>query len=201
MGGWGMKSDLDILRELIKDEALVTVEKDEYDKNVLELKEPGEGESSRYKINVCNTPEDTIAIKSDMFPPPEKIYRGDRGERKRADYVIIAKDGGKNWIIYIEMKRGSHGSARRIRQQLQGAKCFIDYCRAVGRMFWGESGFLEEGDYQHRYVSVKNIGVDKRPLKEPRKLPLHDCPEDMLKINGPPQNRIQFKKLSGRRIG
>lgn len=190
-----MKSDLDILRELIKDEALVTVEKDEYDKNILELKEPGEGESSRYKINVCNTPEDTIAIKSDMFPPPEKIFRGDRGERKRADYVIIAKDGGENWIIYIEMKRGSHGSARRIRQQLQGAKCFIDYCRAVGQTFWGESGFLEEGDYQQRYVSVKEIGVNKRPSRETRKPSLHDCPENMLKIRAPSPKGIRFNQL------
>lgn len=192
-----MKSDLDILRELIKDEALVTVEKDEYDKNVLELKEPGEGESSRYKINVCNTPEDTIAIKSDMFPPPEKIFRGDRGERKRADYVIIAKDGGENWIIYIEMKRGSHGSARRIRQQLQGAKCFIDYCRAVGQTFWGEPRFLKDGDYQQRYVSVKNIGVNKRPSSKTRKPSLHDCPENMLKISAPSSKGIWFKKLVG----
>ena len=194
-----MKSDLDILRELIKDEALVTVEKNEYGRNRLELKEPGGKGSPGYKIEVLNTPEDTIAIKSDMFPPPEKIFRGDRGECKRADFVIIAKDGRKNWIIYIEMKRGNHGRGKHIKQQLQGSRCFIDYCRAVGRVFWGDPEFLEEKDYQQRYVSVKEIGVNKKPSKGPGRQPLHDCPEDMLKIPVP-QNRIQFKKLSGRQI-
>lgn len=194
-----MKSDLDILRELIKDEALVTVEKDEYDKNVLELKEPGEGGPSEYKIKVRNLPGDTIAIKSDMFPPPKKIFKNTKCECKRADFVIIVKDERKekNWMIFIEMKRGKHDPEGHVRQQLQGAKCFIDYCRAVGRMFWGESGFLEEGDYQQRYVSVKEIGVPKEPSRRNEKSPLHDCPENMLKINAPSPKGIWFEKLVG----
>ena len=192
-----MNSDLDILRELIKDEALVTVEKNEHGKNRLELKEPGGGGSPGYKIEVLNTPEDTIAIKSDMFPPPEKIFRSDRGECKRADFVIIAKDGRKNWIIYIEMKRGGHGQGKHIKQQLLGSKCFIDYCRTVGQTFWGEPRFLKDGDYQQRYVSVKNIGVNKRPSSKTRKPSLHDCPENMLKISAPSSKGIWFKKLVG----
>ena len=189
-----MSPDLNILRELIKDEALVTVEKDEYGKNFLELREREEG-GSGYEIKVHNLPGDTIAIKSDMFPPPGKIFRGNRGECKRADFVIIAKDGRKNWIIYIEMKHGEGGSEKRIIQQLQGSKCFIDYCRAIGRTFWREPRFLKERDYQQRYVSVKNIGVNKRPSRKTRKPSLHDCPENMLKISAPNSKRIWFKKL------
>lgn len=191
-----MSPDLNILRELIKDEALVTVEKGEYGKNFLKLRERGEG-GSGYEIKVLSLPGDTIAIKSDMFPPPRKIFRGKRGECKRADFVIIANDGRKNWIVYIEMKRGSYGRERHIKQQLQGSRCFIDYCRTVGRTFWGEREFLEEGDYQPRYVSVKNIGVNKRPSRETRKPYLHDCPENMLKISAPSSRGIWFKELVG----
>ncbi|MDE2644246.1 MAG: hypothetical protein OXI05_00195, partial [Bacteroidota bacterium] len=174
MGRGGINPDLAVFQELIKGEALVTVEKDPYDKNFLELNELGEGGSPGYKIIIRDTPEDTIAIKSDMFPSPEMIFRGDRGECKRADFVIVARDGEKNWIIYIEMKKGQPRSVREVRQQLQGSKCFIDYCRAVGQVFWGERGFLK--DYQQRYVCVKNIGLDKRPTREPGNLPLHDSP-------------------------
>lgn len=192
-----MNSDLDILRELIKDEALVTVKKDRYGKNFLELKEPGVGNTSEYKIEIRNIPEDTIAIKSDMFPPPSNVFRGDRGERKRADFVVIARDGKRNWIIYIEMKCGKHGQERCIRQQLQGSRCFVDYCRIVARTFWEKPGFLKKGDYQQRYVSVKNIGVNKKSSRMTRKPSLHDCPENMLKISAPPSKGIWFKNLVG----
>ncbi len=62
-----MSSDLDILRELIKDEALVTAKEGWNGKNFLELKEHGGRRTSEYKIEIRNIPEDTIAIKSDMF--------------------------------------------------------------------------------------------------------------------------------------
>lgn len=193
-----MNSDLDVLRELIKDEAVVTVKKDQHGKNFLELKESGGGKSPGYKIEVLNTPEDAIAIKSDMFPSPKKIFRNTKGECKRADFVIIAKDGKKNWIIYIEMKRSNHGSEKEIMRQLQGSRCFLDYCRTVGRTFWEKAGFLEEEVYQQLYVSVKDIGVDKKPSRESRRPSLHDCPENMLKISAPPQRGIQFKRLLAR---
>ncbi len=193
-----MNPDLDVLRELIRDEAVVTVKKDQHGNNFLELKEPGGGKSPGYKIKVLNTPEDAIAIKSDMFPSPKKIFRNTKGECKRADFVIIAKDGKKNWIIYIEMKRSSYGSEKEIIRQLQGSRCFLDYCRTVGRTFWEKPGFLEEEVYQQLYVSVKNIGVDKKPSRGAKRPSLHDCPENMLKISAPPRRGVQFKSLLAR---
>ena len=192
-----MNSDLDILRELIKDEALVTTKEGWNGKNFLELKERGGRNTSEYKIKIRNIPEDTIAIKSDMFPPPRNVFRGNRGECKRADFVIIARDGERNWIIYIEMKRGRHGQVEHIRQQLQGSRCFVDYCRIVARTFWGKPGFLKKGDYQQRYISVKNIGMNIRPSRKTRKPALHDCPENMLKISAPRSKGIWFKELVG----
>ena len=190
-----MNPDLGILRDLIKDEALVTVKKNRHGGNFLELKEPGGGKLSGYILEVLNTPEDAIAIKSDVFSSPKKIFKNTKGECKRADFVIIAKGEKKNWIIYIEMKRSNYGSEKEIIQQLQGSRCFIDYCRTVGQTFWRESGFLEEEAYLELYVSVKNIGVDKRPSRGKRKSSLHDRPENMLKINAPSKKGVQFKNL------
>ncbi len=69
MGDWRINSDFDILRELIKDEAWVTAKEDWNGKNFLELKERAGRKTSEYKIEIRSIPEDTIAIKSDMFPP------------------------------------------------------------------------------------------------------------------------------------
>ncbi len=195
MGGRGMNPDLHILRDLIKDEAVVTVKKNPHGGNFLELKEPGSRNLPEYKIEVLNTPEDAIAIKSDVFPSPNKIFKNTKGECKRADFVIIAKGNKKNWIIYIEIKRSNYGLEKEIIRQLQGSKCFVDYCRSIGQTFWGESGFLEEEVYQQLYVSVKNIGVNKKPSRRTRSSSLHNCPENMLKISAPSRKGIQFKSL------
>ena len=49
-----MNSDLDILRELIKDEALVTAKESWNGKNFLELKECAGRKTSEYQIEILN---------------------------------------------------------------------------------------------------------------------------------------------------
>ena len=188
-----MTSDLEILRDLIRDKALVTVEKDRYGKNFLVLKEPQKENQPEYRIEILNVPNDTIAIKADSFSSPKNIFKNTRGECKRADYIIVAQNKERDLIIYIEMKLRNAGSEKERIQQLKGAKCLVDYCRSIGQMFWGEYEFLK--DYQQLYVSVKNIGVHKKPSRETKKRSLHDQPENMLKINGVPQKKLYFREL------
>lgn len=190
-----MNTDLDILLNLINDNAIVTVEKNPYNRNFLQLYETGDGNSEDYHLKVLNTPEDTIAIKSDMFPPPKNVFQNTKGECKRGDFVIISEDVNCNWIIYIEMKYGKHGESSRIIQQLKGSKCFIDYCRSIGRTFFGQDKFLDDRIYVPRYVSVKNINSRKRPTFESYGNSLHNCPEKMLKISNPSDKGIYFSKL------
>ena len=139
-------------------------------------------------------PDDTVAIKADAFPPP--AFKGSRGERKRADFVVFSWTPGENWIIYVEMKGGKAGSEEDIVHQLMGAQCVVGYCRAVGRAFW-ERGpdFLAEHDYQQRFVSVKEIGVDKRPTRGSTRGARHDTPRNMRKIVAPGRGKIRFRKL------
>ncbi len=114
MGEWRMTSDIDIINKLIIQEALVAISKDQYHKNFLVLHEHEQKKSPGYNIKVLNTPEDTIAIKTDRFPFTQRMFRCKHNECKMADYVIIANDGVKKWMIYIELKKGKNGNSRQI---------------------------------------------------------------------------------------
>lgn len=185
-------SDLDILHALIVDEAQTSVEMNIYGKQSLVLKEAN-GQQAAYEIQICNIPDDIVAFKADKFPAPEAVFKGDKGECKRADFIVVAHTPKENWIIYIEMKKGNSASAKEIVQQLKGAKCLLTYCRAIGRTFWQVPEFLN-GNYRERFVSIKNIGLNKRPTRTPPISGVHEKPENMLKISSPGQS-LQFREL------
>ncbi len=192
-------SDFDILRDLIRDEALASVE-DEYGRETIVLEEPGNQQQSAYSLKIRNVPDDFIAFKADAFPAPKKIFKNDKGECKRADFVIIASDNKVNWIVHIEMKGGNTGLGKEIKQQLRGARCLVAYCRAIGQEFWQEPSFLEEKNYQQRFISIKNIRIPKRPTRPGSKSGQHDTPENMLIIDGLAKGKLQFNKLVGKAL-
>ena len=189
--------DFDILQDLIKTEALASTEY-EYNKKIIVLEEPGNQTQSAYSLKIRNVPDDIIAFKADAFPPPDKIFKSSKGECKRADYVVIASDDRANWIVHIEMKSGKGDPENEVAQQLRGAQCLVAYCRAIGQEFWQEPEFLEKKNYQQRFISIKNIGVAKRPTLIEPKFGQHDMPERMLKINAPANSNLQFKRLVGK---
>ncbi len=193
-----MICDIDILRDLIRNETMASVEY-QYGKEVIVLQEPGNRHQPAYSLKICNLPDEIFAFKADAFPPPDGIFRDTKGECKRADYVLIASDKNVNWIVYIEMKRGNTGLVSEIENQLRGAQCVVAYCRAIGQEFWQESRFLEKKNYQQRFVSVKNIGINKKETRNSPKSGSNDSPERMLKINAPAKGVLQFKSLVGSR--
>ena len=124
-------SDLKILKELIIDEALVTIEDGLYGKPKVTLVEPKNQCHPEYTVDINNIPKNSIVIKTDTFPAPKHIFNGSKGECKHADFVIIAetmiKNKPKNLIIFIELKKGKGNSQASIIQQLKGAQCIIAY--------------------------------------------------------------------------
>lgn len=190
-------ADFDILRDLIRDAVLASVEC-EYKKKTIVLEEPGDQQQSAYSLKIRNVPDAFIAFKVDAFPAPKNIFKNDKGECKRADFVIIASNDKVSWIVYIEMKGGNLGSEKEIVQQLRGARCLVAYCRAIGREFWQEPNFLAEKNYRQRFISVKNIQISKQPTRLGPKSGQHDTPENMLKLNGVANGRLQFNKLVGK---
>ncbi len=192
-----MTDDLEILSEMIQDTALASVEEHPYGrsgKKVVILEELNN--EQQYSVKIQNAPDEILAIKADKFPAPKSIFRDDKHECKRADYILIAYTKGANWIIYIELKGGQYNSRKEIRQQLDGAECLIAYCRAVGRTFWQQPRFLEEKNYKQRFVCVKNLKSKKTPTRN-RSKPgrLHNNSANMREIDAPPGKRIQFNQL------
>ena len=184
-------SDLDVLRALIKEEVLTPLEETSYDKKSVTLREPGDSQNSGYSVQIKGVPKDTVVIKADDFPPPNKIFKCEEGECKRADFVIITNTDQANWILYIEMTNGTK-SEKEIIQQLKGAQCFISYCQEIGRTFWRQPDFLRV-NYRNRFISIKKIGLNKRPTTPRPQNGLNDSPENMLKISG--EENLHFAKL------
>ena len=183
--------DLDILRDLLADEALVSASDDQYGNRTLVLEDP----EAAYAMTIRAVPDDVLAIRADAFPAP--MFRGGRGERKRADFVVVASTARKAWLVYIELKGGKK-RASEIRQQLMGAKCLLAYCRSVGQVFWQQAGFLDESRYCQRFVSITCISMNKKPTRQRRRpARVHDTPENMLRINAPGKRVLQFGTLVG----
>ncbi|WP_293089052.1 hypothetical protein [Okeania sp. SIO3B5] len=185
-------SDIDILKRMIQPRATVALES-EYQKNIVKLTE----DCDNYTVTIYGMPnyDEVIVIKVDTFSAPTTIFQGSRGECKRADFAIIADiiEKGK-FIVFIEMKRGKNTSKEKeIIQQLKGAKCFVEYCQAIGKSFWEKGDFLD--NYKYRFVSIKNIKIPKSKTRYESKANIHDTPENMLKISSP--HHIQFNHLIG----
>lgn len=159
-------SDIAILREMIRDLSTVTLVSSQTG-NKLILREP---QPANYFVTIEGVPdeENIIVIKADDFESPDTIFRGEHGERKRADFVVIADTGKKKVILCIELKAGKGGQTYEILQQLEGARCFAEYCKEIGRVFWNQPKFLT--GYEYRFVSIKNVSVKlrrSRPITKP----------------------------------
>ena len=176
--------DMEILSELILESALVPHE-NEYGKSVIKLQETGVKDSVSF---IRNIPSDAIVIKADEFPAPKSFFKGDKGECKRADFIIISEE--KKVILYVELKAGVKDTSH-IVKQLKGASCVISYCKEIGKHFWNKSTFLD--GYAHRYVGMVNLSVSKKPSRH-KSAPLHDSPESLLKISSP--HNLQFNQLA-----
>ncbi len=181
-------SDIFILKRMIQPRATVTLEKSEYQKNIVRLIEV----SDNYTVTIHGMPDDdeVIVINADAFSAPTTIFQGTKGECKRADFVIIADTIKKGkFILCIEMKGGKKTSKdKEIIQQLKGAQCFVEYCQAIGKSFWDKRNFLD--NYEYRFVSFKNIKISKKPTQSKSKDDIHKTPENMLKISSP--DYVQF---------
>ena len=180
MGRWWVMSDLDVLQELINERALVPLMETPYGGRIVVLGESGSQGEMQYSIKIKGIPNDAVVVKTDMFPSPEGIFSCQRGECKRADYVIVTNSETDNFIVHVEMKKGE-GSAGEIIDQLKGSECFIAYCRAIVCSFWQQSRFLDR--YESRFVTFRRIGTRKSRTRESRSSVLHDVPERMFRIS------------------
>lgn len=178
-------TDMDILSQMIKDSALVQLG-DNYGKPFVKLIE-SQAPDSLATIN--HLPADSIVIKADEFRSPNDVFKGEKGECKRADYVLISEE--KKCIIYIEMKQNKC-QWNQIVKQLQGAQCFVKYCQEIGKGFWEKNDFLD--GYKSRFISIGRTSISKQKTRITKNSNCHDTPDRALKINCP--NYIHFNRIA-----
>ncbi len=185
-------SDIAILKEMIQKTATIPLE-DRHNKKQVTLAEPP---PANYSVTIYGMPanDEVIIIKADTFSSPNTVFKGNHGECKRADFVIIADTDNKKVILCIEMKAGKGGSETDIIQQLKGAQCFVAYCREIGQSFWNQQDFLQR--YKYRFVSIRDISISKKKTRTERSIGTHNRPDRMLKISSP--NRLEFNHLVGK---
>jgi hypothetical protein len=185
-----IEEDTKTLNALFKKNALLPVEKHEYDDkkyNVI-LTEP----ESDYSVKIREVPQDLCVIKVDLFKAPSDIFQGNQHENKRADYMLISPES--RCIIYIELKR-NECEPKEIVAQLKGAFCFCKYVQAIGKEFCKNAKFLD--NYKHRFVLLwkMNTSIATQPTST-KSTSTHDTPETALRITGADKKSPHFKQLA-----
>ncbi len=195
-------SDVAILKQMIKESATLPLSEQQNGKRLsyaVVLTEPQPNLKNSYSVTINGMPkhDEVIVIKADAFPAPREIFKGKKGECKRADFVVIANTNIEKIILCIEMKK-KKGLNKTIIQQLIGAKCFVNYCQEIGKAFWHQQNFLD--GYQYRFVSIGHISMSKKKTRpysrnkcKDSSSGMHDCPERMLRISS--QNVLEFNYL------
>lgn len=178
-------NEIDILRQLFRTGCLIELQ-DDYGKPFVRLQEPGDPDSC---VDIVHVPDDLLAIDLDANFSNESLFQSGTGVAvcKRSDYLLISVD--LQCALFVEMKRSSaQGSS--VRKQLLGGLCVFEYIDRVVFHFYN-TRFLT--GYQQRFVALLDTVLPKRPTKQ-RAEPLHDSPENMLRIRG--MRRVQFNQLA-----
>ena len=183
-------NEITILQEMLSDGAQVPLQQTAGKLSVM-LKDK-EGKTN---VEIANLPNESIVFKSDYFKPPN-IFRGSKGERRRADFVIVSSGEIGNWIICIETQKRAGKDPEYVEQQLRGTQGLIGYCQCIGKSFWQSAAFLD--GYEYRYVSIVNINIDKqstrayKPKRQSGKI-VHDSPDTFREILG--HQTLYFNEL------
>ncbi|MXZ01575.1 hypothetical protein F4Y93_13385 [Candidatus Poribacteria bacterium] len=184
-------NDITILQEMLSAGAQVPLQQSAGSTSV-KLKD----KQAKTSVEITDIPHDSLVIRAEVFKPPH-VFRGLKGERRRADFVIVSNAATEKWIICIETQRSTGKDSEQVEQQLRGAECFIGYCKCIGKSFWQSQKFLD--GYQYRFVSIVNINIDKqitrfyKPKNQLRKK-LHDRPENFQEIEG--HQSLHFNQLT-----
>ena len=185
------KSDVEILKDLFKDEAQVPVYTREH-RVFAELMEPKTDDSS---VILRGVPQDAFIVKADLFPSPDGVFASKNRECKRADFIVISEQ--HRCILFIELKRTTK-EKRHIVQQLKGAKCLVEYCKAIVEHFWENSSFLL--DYEERYICFRHTGkrIAKQTTRIDENPALHNVPDKVRMISQVSSKGIEYNKLAGK---
>ncbi len=152
--------DIEILAELLE-ESLFVEKSNKSGKQYYVLKEKGEDAKLKH-VELLDIHENSILLNIDEVDPPNSLFKWDRGQRRRCDYILIFHHKITKYIIYIELK-STDFSKQKIEQQFKGAQCLIDYCSSVLKRFHECENLFDQ--YEERFVLFYHYSGKKRPTK------------------------------------
>ena len=183
-------NDIQILREMLNPDVQIMLQSG-HGRPSVQLTDSQSGTT----VEIKGLPYNSIVIRAEDFENPLTLFNGSRGERKRADFVIVSNDeNNRKWVICIETQEMDSKQASHVVQQLKGAHCFVSYCKCIGKSFWESEEFLD--DYDYRFISIVDINFNRSRRRTQAFHPtgeLHNHPNMFLKISRSPT--IYFRKL------
>ena len=187
-------NDIEILKEMLISDAQVPLRQQQGRFPTVELTD----KQANTTVEIKGLPHDSIVIRAEDFEDPLTIFEGSKGERRRADFVIVSNEERGKWIICIETQAGNYKGRGEVIEQLKGALCFVHYCKCIGKEFWEWDDFLE--GYQYRFISMADINSSKETKRTRHYSPhiqpigrLHDTPDAFLKFLRSPN--LHFSNL------
>ena len=187
-------NDIEILREMLISDAQVSLRQQQGGFPSVELTD----RQANTTVEIKGLPRDSVVIRAEDFEDPLTVFAGSKGERRRADFVIVSNGERGKWIICIETQAGNYKSRKEVIEQLKGALCFMHYCKCIGKEFWEWEEFLD--GYQYRFISMVDINSSKETKRTRHYSPhiqptegLHDSPDAFLKFLRSPS--LYFRKL------
>ena len=196
-------TDMEILKAMISAGASGTADFAKKEDWLVTLKE--KTAQPPYEITIEGLPDACFILKAD-YGRCEATFNKAKGARRRADYIIITDDGQSKRILYIELKKSNNQKKNKnaskeskiyaykevmqeVSEQLKGAKCLIEYCRAIGNVFWEDEGggkFLQQ--YNEHYILIKCLEVPDKmlvatSLADSRMVDKHSSPDNPKILN------------------
>jgi hypothetical protein len=145
------------------------------------LKETGV-DAKLKQVDIYDVPEGSLLINLDAYEQPKSLFKGQKGERQRCDYVLVTRIDDQPFLVFIEMKSAALKDSD-ISRQFKGSECVLDYCDVTLDRFHGQNGFLRQ--FNKRFVVFYRPRLAKQRTRLGKPPRGNDSPERALKYPSP----------------
>jgi hypothetical protein len=176
-----MNCDLNVIRELLCRDILGQIG-EEYGRRFANLKERGT-DAKLKMVKIFDVDEGSILVNMDRYDQPKSLFRNEKGQRKRCDYVLLTIFNNQHFMLFVEMK-SSTAPKLEIQRQFKAAECVMDYCNAALNRFHDQNNLLDS--FRKRFVVFyKPRSIAKRTTRPQCTTQLNDRPDRAFKYPSP----------------
>jgi hypothetical protein len=184
----GIKMIGNLLRNLFVDDLFVTVYQ-ESGRYFVRLKEQGK-DAKLEQVDIYGVGNDAILLNIDKYKKQQVIFKGELGENKRCDYILLTEMNGQKIMLFIELKSKTVKHSEVIKK-FKATECLIDYCNEILNKFLNDNSLKEYIRlfvvfYKHNIPKRKTRPIPPRPIssfKNPEKFLRYPSPFSSIKIN------------------